>query len=80
MTACIAILSLRPCSEYRIEPITFGDIMERLVQGLTFLFDKIAYQRFLPLGQREGIPLGPENLPEDAIEKRMFIKVGVRKS
>lgn len=80
MRTCIKKLSTRSCSEYRIQPINFGEIMERLLQGLTFVFDKVAYQRFLPLGQQEGIKLTPDNLPEDSVEKLIFIKVGVTKS
>lgn len=47
-----------------IKKTRFGEIMTGLRLGAAYCFDEQAYNRFLPLAQREGFNLGPEDFSD----------------
>ncbi len=47
-------------SRYRIRQTTLGEIARGLRLGAAYAFEPAAFQRFRPLAERAGLPLGPE--------------------
>ena len=44
-----------------VKKTRFAEIMRGLRLGAPYAFDEVAYNRFYPLAQREGLDLGPED-------------------
>ena len=53
-----------PPQPMSVRPTTFGEIMQGLKMGAAYAFDEGAYAILLPLAQRCGLPLGPEDFTD----------------
>ena len=80
MKIYISKLTTRSIHVYKLREISFGEILERLRQGLSFVFDKKSYHRFLPLARQVGIELAEEKFPADSVQKLHFVDLGIPKS
>lgn len=47
-------------ARYEIRKTTFAEVLRGLRLGAPYAFEPAAYQRFRPLAERAGVPLGPE--------------------
>ena len=47
-------------ARYQMQQTTFAEILRGLRLGGAYAFEPAAYDRFRPLAQRAGLPLGPE--------------------
>lgn len=47
-------------ARYEIRKTTFGEVLRGMRLGAPYAFEPAAYQRFRPLAERAGVPLGPE--------------------
>ena len=47
-------------ARYQIQQTTFAEILRGLRLGGAYAFEPAAYDRFRPLAERAGLPLGPE--------------------
>lgn len=53
-------LGVGHAARYEIRKTTFTEIVAGLRLGGAYAFEPAAYQRFRPLAERAGMPLGPE--------------------
>jgi hypothetical protein len=64
MRKIMARRATRGAPPLTIKKTRFGEIMTGLRLGAAYCFDEEAYNRFLPLAQREGLDLGPEDFSD----------------
>jgi len=53
-------LGVGDAARYQIRKTTFAEILAGLRHGAPYAFEPAAYERFRPLAQRAGLPVGPE--------------------
>lgn len=47
-------------ARYEIRKTTFAEVLRGLRLGAPYAFEPAAYERFRPLAERAGVPVGPE--------------------
>lgn len=47
-------------ARYQIQQTTFAEVVAGLRHGAPYAFEPAAYDRFRPLAERAGLPMGPE--------------------
>lgn len=62
-------------SKYKIEGTTFGEIMNGINFGCPYCFDEEAYNRFYPLGKREGLNVNKEDFSYKTPTGIHFVRV-----
>jgi hypothetical protein len=80
MKVYISKLSTRKAKEFTIRKIRSAEILQRLSQGLHFVFDGVACQRFSPVALKAGMEIDQEQCPDSSLANLHFMRVGIPKS
>lgn len=74
----LSALGADEADKYTLKKTRFGELMRAMSLGAAYAFDEIAYNRFLPLANGEGLALGQENFSAPSPTGRHFVRVQVR--